>query len=527
VDVVEARAAYDARRWARAFALYGRAGDLDAADLNSYAVAALMTGRLDDYFEIRDRAYEHCLAVGDTLGAAEVALWVACQRIVQGEVGPGSGWLARATRLVEQDGTDSAASAFLGVAQALGRAVEGALDEAMAMTSAGVEACRRHGRDDLVALALHQEGLFLLNAGRLDEGLTRLDEAVVTLSSPGVTPMVAGIVYCGTISGCWSVYDLRRAHAWTAAMSEWCDAQPELGNFSSECKVRRAELKHLRGAWAEALQELAGVPATDGDTWAAGAAANLRGNLDRLHGRFDAAGEAFSVAGRLGTDPQPGLALLRLAQGSVQAAAAMIRRCLAETSEDARRVELLAAGVEILLAAGDQEAAELAADGLVAIADRTRIPLVQALAAQAQAQVLLDRDSAAETLSRARVALRLWVEVKAPYQEARVRVLLAEACRALGDVESAQRETELAMAAFEELGALPDLARFRDAGGMLTPRELEVIRLVVTGATNRAIAAHLVLSERTVDRHVSNIFQKLGVSTRAAATAQAFERGLV
>jgi len=527
VDAGEARAAYDARRWARAHELYGRAGELDATELDRYAVVCIMLGRLDEYFAIRERAYEQCLAGGDLLGAAEVALWVGCQRMVQGEVGPGSGWLARAGRLVEQDGTDSAAAAFLGVAQALGKAAEGRLDEARAMTVSAVEACRRHGRDDLVALSLHQEGLFLLDAGRLDEGMARLDEAMVTLSSPAVSPMVAGIVYCGAISGCWSVYDLRRAHEWTAAMTGWCDAQPELGNFTSECKVRRAELKQLRGAWADAFQELAGVPTSDSDAWAAGAAADMRGDLDRLQGRFDDADDAFGEAGRLGLDPQPGLALLRLAQGSVQAAAAMIRRCLAEVSEDARRVDLLAAGVEILLAVGDREAAELAAADLAAIADRRRIPLVQALSAHAQATVWLAAEAPERALPEARLALRHWVEVKAPYQEARARVLLADACRALGDTESAQRETDLAAAAFEELGAAPDLARLRGADAVLSPRELEVLRLVATGATNRAIAAQLVLSERTVDRHVSNMFLKLGVSTRAAATAQAFARGLV
>jgi len=527
MDAVQAGAAYDARRWAHAHELYGGAGDLDAADLDRYAVACIMLGRLDDYFAVRERAYEQCVADGDLVGAAEVALWVGCQKMVQGEVGPGSGWIARAGRLVEQDGTDSAAAAFLGVAQALGTAAGGRLDEALAIGASSIEACRRHGRDDLVALALHQEGLFLLDAGRLDEGLARLDEAVVTLRSPTMSPMVAGIVYCGTISGCWSVYDLGRAHEWTAAMSDWCDAQPELGNFNSECKVRRAELKQLRGAWDDALEELAGVPATDIDAWAAGAAATMRGNLDMLQGRFDEAEEAFGVAGRLGLDPQPGLALLRLAQGSVQAAAAMIRRCLAEVSEDARRVEVLAAGVEILLAVGDLDAAERAATDLAAIAERRRITLVNAVSAHARAMVCLAVAAPEQALPHARLALRHWVEVRAPYQEARARVLLADACRALGDTESAQRETDLAAAAFAELGAVPDLAHVRGTATVLTPRELEVLRLVATGATNRSIAAQLVLSERTVDRHVSNMFLKLGVSTRAAATAQAYARGLV
>lgn len=521
-----ARAAYDAQRWASAFELFEQAPNLAADDLERYAVAANMLGRMDDYYAIRERLYQLMLDIGEAAGAAEAALWIAGQHLANGEVGPGSGWLARAARVLEETDGDSAAGGFLSVAQAFGPAATGDMDTAVEMTRAGTEVCRRHGRDDLVALALHQEGLFLIDAGRTDEGLARLDEAMVTLGAGAVSPLVTGIVYCGTITGCWSAYELRRAQEWTTAMSAWCDAQPELGNFTAECKVRRAELKQLHGAWAEALDELADVSPAGVDAWAAGAAACVRGNLARLQGRYDDAAEHFGEAARLSYDPQPGLALLRLARGAVQAAAAMVRRGLAEVSEVPRRVELLAAAVEILVAAGEHAEAAAAVDELAALTETHPTPIVRALLADAQAVLHLAQDEPGRALPHARAGLRHWVTTAAPYQEARAHARIAEACQALGDTDSARHETSLAAATFRSLGAAPDLARLR-SDDVLTPRELDVLRLVATGATNRSIAGRLVLSERTVDRHVSNIFTKLGVSSRASATAYAYERGLL
>jgi DNA-binding CsgD family transcriptional regulator len=520
----EARQAYDARAWARAFELFAAADRLDAEDLDRYAVSAMLLGRLEEYYAIRERAYEQALAEGDLLSAAAAALWSGMQRMVAGDVVIGGGWLARAARLVEEDGTDSIPAAFLRMSQGF---AAGDVESAVAISREAVEAGRRLGSKDLVGLALHQEGLFLLEAGRSAEGLAKLDEAMVELTSGSLSPMVTGIVYCGAISGCWSVYELRRAEEWTAAMTRWCEAQPDLANFNGECKVRRAELKQLRGAWTDARADLARVSPADVDLWAAGAAAYIRGDLDRLQGRFDSAEECFAEASRLGYDPQPGLALLRLAQGSVQAAAAMIRRCLAETQDDAKRVEVHFAATEILLAAGDAEAASCAADALSDRATKCRTTILYALTAQAQAMIQLADGKPDGALTPARSALRRWVELRAPYQEGRTRLLIADACRALGDGESADRETAAARQIFEELGAAPDLARIHGAGQLLSPREIEVLRLIATGATNRAIAAQLVLSERTVDRHVSNIFTKLGVSSRSAATAYGFEHKLV
>jgi DNA-binding NarL/FixJ family response regulator len=519
--IAGARDAYDARAWAQAYELFAAADNLDADDLDRYAVAAMLSGRMEEYYAIRERAYEQLLAQHDLRGAAAAALWSGMQRMVSGDVVVGGGWLARAARLIEEDGTDSVPAGFLRLSQAFGAPD---LEQAAVISSEAVAAGRRLGSKDLVGLALHQEGLLLLEAGRTTEGLAKLDEAMVELTSGSLSPMVTGIVYCGAIAGCWTVYELRRAEEWTAAMTRWCETQPELGNFTGECKVRRAELKQLRGAWTDARKDLAGVSAADVDLWAAGCAAYVRGNLDRLQGRFADAGECFAEANRLGYDPQPGLALLRLQQGSVQAAAAMIRRCLYESQDDAKRVEILFAATEILVSSGDLDAAATAADGLTELAGRCRTTIVRALEEQAHAMVHAAEGRPDAALAPARAALRRWVELRAPYQEARTRLLIADACRALGDHESANRETATARATLESLGAVMEPG---EQEGSLSQREIEVLRLVATGATNRAIAAQLVLSERTVDRHVSNIFTKLGVSSRSAATAYGFEHNLV
>lgn len=526
--LTDARRAYDARAWARAFEAFAAEDaerPLVTEDLEFYAVTAAMLGRYDDYFAIRERIYRELLDRGDGLGAAGSAIWIGIQRIVMGDLGTGSGWIGRAARLIAEDGTDSVPAAYLVVSEGFAAAGAGDPDRAALLCADAAEAGRRLRDADLVSLALHQQGLFLLQAGRADEGLAALDEAMVGLAAGELSPLVTGIVYCGVIGGCWSVYELGRAHEWTRAMGAWCEAQPELGNFTGECRVRRAELKLFDGAWQEAIEELADV--SERDVWTSGTATYVRAELDRLQGRSDEAEEGYAEAARLGFEPQPGLALLRLARGSTQAAAAMVRRCLAEMHEPAKRIELLAAATDVLLAVGAPAAAADVVDELGAAAERNGGQIVVALHQHALGAVRLAEDDAAAALPPLRSALRTWVREGTPYQEARTRALLAAACRALDDRESADRETATARRLFEELGAWPDAARLADRGDLLSPRELEVLRLVATGATNKSIAAELVLSERTVDRHVSNILGKLGVPSRAAATARALERELI
>ncbi len=526
----EARTAYAERAWQRAYDAFAAAeteAPLEAEDYDRFAVTAHLLARMPDYFAIRERAYTSLLERGEPLAAAEAALWLGTQKLVQGDVAEGGGWIARAARIVADDGTDSRAAAFLNVSSAFEAAAGGDLERAARITEECVRAARRLGSEQYAALSIHQQGLFLLAAGHTDEGLACLDEAMLGVASGACSAMVEGIIYCGVIEGCWSIYEVTRAQQWTAAMSQWVTAQPDLANFTGECKVRRAELKQFNGRWPEAIDELGAVGLADPDPWASGRAASVRGNLDRLLGRFDSAEENFTLASKLGEDPQPGLALLRLARGSVQAAAAMVRRSLAETRQTGKRIQVLSAATEILLATGETDAAADTAAELRDLATASRSPVVVAVGQYAQASVCLSRGAPADALPLLREALGTWVRARAPYEEARTRVLLAEACRALGDRESADREVDTARAIFQDLEAMPDLARLTGSDELLSPRELEVLRLLATGATNRAIAEKLVLSERTVDRHVSNIFGKLGVSSRAAATAYAFERQLV
>ena len=299
--------------------------------------------------------------------------------------------------------------------------------------------------------------------------------------------------------------------------------------FTGRCHVHRAEIMQLDGAWPDALDEArrAGERFVATGNPAAGLARYRQAELLRLQGDFAGAEDAYRQASGLGWEPQPGLAQLRLAQGRTDAAVAAIRRAESGATDPLDRARLLPAFVEIMLAAGDVEAARRGCSELEEIAGRFESAMLAAIVTHARGAVHLADGEPREALVALRRAGETWQQLDAPYEIARTRLLVGEACRSLGDDEAAVMEREAARAIFEELGATPDLARLTGSDELLSPRELEVLRLVATGATNRAIAERLVLSERTVDRHVSNIFGKLGVSSRAAATAYAFERQLV
>ena len=413
--------------------------------------------------------------------------------------------------------------------------VRGDYDAGERVAGDAAEIAQRFSDDDLFALAVHAQGTMLVRGGRVQEGLALLDEAMVAVTTCEVSPMVTGMVYCGVILGCRAAHEPRRAREWTAALTRWCDSQPDMVAFTGRCHVHRAEIRQLEGEWSAALQEArqAAERAQRGNHRTALAEATyIQGEVHRLRGAFREAEDAYRKASDYGREPQPGLALLRLGQGDPPAAGAAIRRVLAETTDPADRLAQLPACAEILLAAGDLDGARGAAEELAAAARRHQTGLLRAIADQAGGAVALAAGDADSALPELRRAWRAWEELEAPYEAARVRVLVGTACGALGDNGSAALELEAARRAFEALGAGPDLARVdalagRDASHGLTPRELEVLRLVAEGRTNRAIAAELVLSERTVERHITNTYAKLGVSTRAAATAYAYEHGLV
>jgi ATP/maltotriose-dependent transcriptional regulator MalT len=410
----------------------------------------------------------------------------------------------------------------------------GDLAGAAATAGQAVAIAERFGDSDLFALAAHAQGHMLVQDGRLREGLPLLDEAMVAVTAGELSPIVSGIVYCGVILACRDAHEIRRAQEWTAALTRWCERQPDLVAFTGRCLVHRAEILQLRGDWADALAEAQRAQErcrqAENDA-AAGEACYRQGEIHRVRGDFEAAESAYREASRRGREPQPGLALLRLAQGRTDAAEAAIRRLLDETTAAVVRASVLPAYVEVMLAAGDAEAAEDACRELEAIAEGQEVAAIGAMAAEARGRVAVAAEDHRGALTSLRRAAQAWQRLDAPYEAARARSLVALSCRELGDEDTATLELEGARAVFEELAAAPDLARVDEltltsSGGNpcgLTDRELEVLRLLSGGATNKAIAAELVVSVRTVDRHVSNIFTKLGVSSRAAATAYAHE----
>jgi ATP/maltotriose-dependent transcriptional regulator MalT len=539
--VERGRVLYADRAWGDAHAALSAADDLlplTADDLELLAVAAYMLGRHDEYFDALGRAHRGHLNAGEVLPAARCALWAGINLAQQGEMGRAGGWLARARRLIEHEGHDCREQGYLLLPRMFALEARGDIDAAIATAAEAMRIGERFGDADLFALGAQAQGHILAAHGRAQEGLALLDEAMVAVANGELSPIVSGIVYCGVILACQAAHDLRRAQEWTAELAAWCEQQHDMVAFTGRCLVHRSEILTLRGAWDEALEEarrasrrcLAGH-----NRRAAGQAAYVRGELHRLQGAFDAAEEAYREASRCGREPQPGLALLRAAQGDTGAARASITRALGETTDPSGRVALLPAVAEIALGAGDVDEARRACLELEEIARDYGSAVLDAAASHVAGAVELAGGDPEASLVALRRAVHGWQALDAPYEAARARALVAQACLALGDRDAAGLEHDAAREVFASLGAAPDLARLdvpAPAGGRrelhgLTARELEVLRLVSTGLTNKGIAAELVLSERTVERHLSNIFAKLGVSSRAAATSFAYEHGLV
>jgi ATP/maltotriose-dependent transcriptional regulator MalT len=536
----QGRESFLKQAWGSAFSHLSTADQqapLDAEDLVLLAQAALLVGREAQGTDVLVRAHQAFLGLGNPQLAARCAFWLGFTLLMSGESAKAGGWLSRAERLVNGQ-PDCVEKGYLLLPE--GYRTFHAGDPATAQTIFAKAAAigERFQDKDLVTLALQGQGRALIRQGETTRGVALLDEAMVAVTAGEVSPLNAGGVYCSVLEACGEIFDLRRAQEWTSALEKWCESQPDLIPYRGHCLVRRAELLQFHGDWTDALQwaqrarELLSNPPPKPDV---GSAFYQLGEIQRLRGNFAESEEAYRQASQWSRSPRPGLAQLRLAQGQVDAANAAIRRVAEEVREPLRRAQVLAPYVEIVLAAQDVASARAAAEELAEIAAKHDIPFLRALSSRAWGAVLLAENAAQDALAHLRRSWSLWCELDAPYEASRVRVLVAGAFRSLGDDESALVELKAAREAFQTLGAALDLSRVEtllskgriEDSTPLTKREVEVLRLVASGITNRGIASKLRISEKTVARHLSNIFTKLDLPSRTAATAYAYDHDLV
>jgi DNA-binding NarL/FixJ family response regulator len=538
-EIRHGRESYQRRAWCDAYESLARAdrkSPLGPRDLELLATSAYLVGHDTEFLTALDRAHHLYRDAGEAERSSRCAFWLGLVLLLRGETGSSTGWFARAERLIE--GRDSPERGYLKLPVAEQQLVGGDAEAALATASEAVAIGDRFEEPDLIACARHIQGRALMQQGRVDAGLTLLDEAMVAVVAGELSPLFTGLIYCSVIEACHEIYAVGRAKEWTSALAKWCGEQPQMLAFTGKCLVYRSELLQLHGSWLEAIEEAQracnrtlGAPGSKPPA----AAFYQQGEVHRLRGDFASAEEAYRNASAAGLEPQPGLALLRMAQGRIDAAVAALRRVLTTTTEPLRRARLLPAHIEIRLAVRDVDGARDGCRELEETAEKFDSGVLSAMAAHAKGMLGLAEGDAGAALRSLRSALQVWQQVEAPYLAARVRLLTGLACRALGDEEGAEMEFFAARTAFQQLGAAPDLARLDSittgsrspSPGGLTERELQVLRLVAAGKTNRAIAAGLSLSEKTIERHLSNIFTKLDVPSRAAATAYAYEHKLI
>lgn len=534
--VVEGREAYARRAWGTAYDRLSAfdTGHLSPADLGLLAVAAYMVGDRDTTTAALEGSFHQHVEAGEALAAARDAHWLGYVFSANGSPAVGAGWVSRGARLLADQPEDCVERGYLRIHEMIPLVYAGRFAEALEVATQLLEIGQRWGEPDLVAFGMASSGRLLLYAGRVPEGLTLLDEAMLGVTGGEVSPILTGEILCLMIEACQEVADYGRITEWTGVLSRWCDAQPDLVPFTGQCAVHRAQVLRAHGDFPLALTELARAReryAANGSPPATGLALYEQGEIQRIQGEYAAAEAAFAQARTHGHEAQPGLSLLWLARGRTAAAAASMRRLMNEAHDPVTRAQLLPAAIEVLLADGDSDAARVAAEELRETADSFACDGLSARAAYAVGIVALDAGDAAGALGPLRRAWKIWIDRGGRFEAARARVRIGLAYRALGDEDSAQSELTVAQRAFVELGARPsqhEVERLlaHDLPDGLTAREVEVLRLVAQGRSNPQIASVLFLSQKTVQRHLSNIFTKIGVTSRTAAGVYASEHDL-
>ena len=504
---------------------------LDATELQRLATAAFLLGRYQESVAAWDRAHSLLLDDGDAAGACRCLFWLLLA-IGEDDVKAAArmgGELARIQRLVDEHALADLERSYLACYAAIDKFMSGEYSGGIELWRQVSDIGRTHGDGDIWAFGAQGLGRSLICAGRVGEGSALLDELFVAITAGELSPMMTGWVYCSCLLGCHEAFDMARAVEWTTSANSWADSQPDLETYTGVCLVHRSRIRRMQGLWKEALQDIDAAVAQLSDRrkhWELGEAHYNRGELLRAQGDREGADASYRLASQHGHDPQPGLALLRLAQGKTAAARSALRRALDETSDIKRRAELLPAMAEVALLEADLGTAESVCAELEQLTETFSSLLLSAESRFARGRIRLAEGDARAALDPLRNAHRLWQELEMPIAEARARVHLANACDALGDTDGAELERHSAREVFERFGAVDELAVSGVRGRPQTPlteRESEVVRKVAAGLSNRAVSTQLHISEKTVASHLSHIFTKLDVGNRAGVTAYYYE----
>lgn len=505
----------------------------EAERMEVLADAAWWLGRLEECIEARQGAYHAFEDLGEHRRAGVSAVWLYENHCLRGRPAIGLGWLQRARRAFEED-TGCPEYGVLLLREAEVAHGSGQFDQGTGYAERARALGRQVGSDDLEAEALQALGRIAIDAGQVSEGLAHLDEAMLLAVEGRLSPYSTGKVYCSLISACEDIGDLARAAEWTDATAQWSEQHP-LAIFPGICRVHRAMVLGRRGALLDAEREAsrASTELLTSNLPNAAAAFVEVGEIRRRLGDLERAEEAFAKAEELSGQTCANAALLRLSQGRIDMARRIIEGCLAgQCSSPLARARILPAATQIALAAGDVATAAPLVDELEGIAATYGFPMLHAMASLSRGRLQLATHDAVGACATLHDAVRRWQALEVPYEVATTMTVLAQALREAGDEEGAQASFATARAMFDQLGARLEALGIDQVGPAprpagLTERETEVLRLVAAGWSNKDIAAELALSVKTISRHLSNIFVKIGVSSRSGATAFAFQQHLV
>lgn len=525
------RAAYNRGDWMAAYQQFSHVrnqSSLTVEDLGQFSSAAFSCGMVKDMLSSSEELFHRLLREGKASQAAMKALSLGLMWVLRGDTVVGSGWINRARRVLrsEPESVEHGFLLYLEAAYALAYYDSGPSETAAPELSRMGE---RLQSPALTCLSLVLSGLVDVRHGRCADGFAQLDEAMLPVLAGQVAPEWAGDIYCTVIHACHQLADLRRMRAWTSATERWCEQFTNGITYSGICRVHRLQMLSFEGGWEALEEELirSAADLEDRNGWAAGEGYYQLGEIRRLRGNTSEAWKAFSRARELGIEPQPGEALLYVASGRPDVGWSALRTVL-DVPDRLARARLLLPAVAVANLLGFHDEAERLCSDLEKTAADYSSAGFQAWACHARALLLTSQSRPDESLPLLGLAARDYQDLHSRYDLAKIYELMGQAHLDLGQPELAAANTSAALEIYRELGAAPDIRRLSPAvsPGGLTPRELEVLICLAQGASNKEIAASLFISQKTVGRHVANIFTKLGVSSRTAAAAWAHDQNL-